>query len=114
METIGHVIENLKPEYRAAIEAANIRHSNCGREVRALDMPEPEDLSQRPDNDQKLNRDSYLSPTFSGHAENCRRMRSRRNRPRIFRGSFARSWRRAKDGFPTSIDWCGCIRKNSG
>jgi hypothetical protein len=36
-----------------------------------MDVPEPEDLTQCPDNDKELSRDSYLSPTFSSHEENC-------------------------------------------
>ena len=31
----------------------------------------PEDLTQCPDDDKELSRDSYLSPTFFSHAENC-------------------------------------------
>src|SRR5262249_3637545 len=51
--------------------AADIERSRCGREVRPLDVPEPEELTQSPDDDKKFSRDSYLSPTFSSHAENC-------------------------------------------
>jgi hypothetical protein len=36
-----------------------------------MDVPEPEELTQSPDGDKKFSRDSYLSPTFFGHGENC-------------------------------------------
>jgi hypothetical protein len=36
-----------------------------------MDVPKPEDLSERSDNDKELSRDSELSPTFSCHGENC-------------------------------------------
>jgi hypothetical protein len=32
-------------------------------------MPDPEEFAQCPNNDKKFDRDSYLSPTFFGHAE---------------------------------------------
>ncbi len=51
--------------------AAHIWHSDCGRKTRAEDVPEPEDLTQRPHHDEELNRDSDLSPAFSRHGENC-------------------------------------------
>ena len=47
-----------------------VERSRCDREVRALDVPEPEELTQRPDDDKKLSRDSYLSPTFLTHVTN--------------------------------------------
>jgi hypothetical protein len=34
-----------------------------------MDVPEPEDLTQGPDDDKELNRDSYLGPTLSRHGE---------------------------------------------
>ena len=36
-----------------------------------MDVPEPEELTQSPGNDQKFRRDSYLGPTFISHAEDC-------------------------------------------
>src|SRR6266576_2476053 len=36
-----------------------------------MDVPEPEELTESPDEDKKFRRDSYLSPTFLSHAENC-------------------------------------------
>ena len=32
-------------------------------------MPEPEELTQCPNHDEELNRDSYLSPAFSSHGD---------------------------------------------
>ena len=34
-------------------------------------MPEPKELAQSPNDNNKLNRDSYLRPTFFEHAEDC-------------------------------------------
>jgi len=34
-------------------------------------MPEPEDLAERPRDDEELKHDPELSPTLSGHGENC-------------------------------------------
>jgi len=51
--------------------AADKGRSHCGREVRPKDVPEPEELTQTPDDDKKFNSDSYLSPTFFRHVENC-------------------------------------------
>jgi hypothetical protein len=36
-----------------------------------MDVPEPEELTQSPDDDKEFSRDSYLSPTFFSHARNC-------------------------------------------
>jgi hypothetical protein len=36
-----------------------------------MDVPKPEDLTECPDNDKELSRDSYLSPTFFRHGEDC-------------------------------------------
>ena len=36
-----------------------------------MDVPEPEELAQSPDDDKKFSGDSYLSPTFFRHAHNC-------------------------------------------
>jgi len=47
--------------------ATNMRRSDCGREVRALDVPQPEELTECPCHDEELGRDSYLSPSFSSH-----------------------------------------------
>jgi len=50
---------------------ADVERSHCSREVRALDVPEPKELAQSPNDNNKLNRDSYLRPTFFDHAEDC-------------------------------------------
>ena len=50
---------------------ANIERSHSGPEVRAMDVPKPEELAQSSDDDKKFSRNSNLSPTFVGHAENC-------------------------------------------
>ncbi len=34
-----------------------------------MDVPEPEELAERPYHDEELSRDSYLSPAFSSHAD---------------------------------------------
>jgi len=34
-----------------------------------MHVPEPEELTECPYHDEELNRDSYLSPTFSSHAD---------------------------------------------
>ena len=34
-----------------------------------MDVPESEELTLSPDDDKKFSGDSYLSPTFFGHAE---------------------------------------------
>jgi hypothetical protein len=34
-----------------------------------MDVPEPEELAERPHHDEELSRDSYLSPAFSSHAD---------------------------------------------
>ena len=36
-----------------------------------MGVPKPEELTESPDDDKKFSRDSYLSPTFFSHAENC-------------------------------------------
>ena len=36
-----------------------------------MDVPEAKELTESPDDDKKFRRDSYLSPTFFSHAENC-------------------------------------------
>ena len=36
-----------------------------------MDVPKPEELPQSPYDDEKVSRDSYLSPTFFSHAEEC-------------------------------------------
>lgn len=51
--------------------APDIPHRDCVGEVCAMEVPKPEDLTERPDDDEELNRDSDLSPTLSGHEENC-------------------------------------------
>jgi len=49
--------------------AAHIVRGERGREVCAERVPERVDLTQGPDGNQELDRDSDLSPTFSGHTE---------------------------------------------
>ena len=49
---------------------ASIEHRGCDREVRAKDVPQAVELT-RPHDDQELNRDSDMRPTFSGHVEKC-------------------------------------------
>ncbi len=36
-----------------------------------MDVLEPEELPQGPNDNKKVDRDSYLSPTFFRHAQNC-------------------------------------------
>jgi len=48
---------------------AYIQHCDFDRQGGAVEMPKPEDLTQRSDDDEKLSCDSNLSPTFFDHAE---------------------------------------------
>jgi hypothetical protein len=50
---------------------ADIERSGPRREVRAQQVFQPEELPQGPDDDEKVNGDSGLRPTFPGHAEDC-------------------------------------------
>jgi hypothetical protein len=70
-EVQGHAYPAREPGYQ---RAADIRHSDSGREMRAVKMPKPENLTKCPDNNKELNRDSYLGPTFSSHGKNCSRI----------------------------------------
>lgn len=36
-----------------------------------MDLPKPEEFTNRPDKDKELSRDSYLSPAFSRHGGEC-------------------------------------------
>ena len=49
--------------------AADIECSHSCREICTVDMPEPEEFAQCPNNDKKLGCDSYLSPAFFGHGK---------------------------------------------
>jgi len=44
-----------------------VGRSDRGREIRALDVPQPEELPECPYHDEKLRSDSDLSPAFSSH-----------------------------------------------
>src|SRR5215469_16217366 len=50
-----------------------------------MDVLKPEDLTECPDHDKELNRDSYLSPTFSSHGESVAGSVAYANRQGTFR-----------------------------
>ncbi len=65
-EVQGHTCPAEAYSYQGA---TNIGRDDCGREARAKDVLEPEELTECPNHDEELNRDSYLSPAFSSHGD---------------------------------------------